>query len=337
MNDNLRYILAMHTVAVAVTPRVPIFELAIPCEVFGIPRPDLLSPWYDFRLCASGRGQVPLTTGFCVQTAHGLEDLANARTVIVPACASVHEVPPPDLVTAVRTAHDRGARVAAICSGAFVLAAAGLLDRRRATTHWMHAAELAHRYPRIQVDPSVLYIEDDGVFTSAGTAAGLDLCLELVRRDHGSAVANALARRIVIPPHRDGGQAQYVEAPISGETGDVGLAEVLDWALRRLDQPLTLVDLAKAGHMSPRTLARRFATGVGMSPLQWLLTQRIRRAQELLESTEESVDHVAQRSGFGTAANLRKRFARLAGVSPAAYRRAFTQRQATVASAKRAI
>ena len=324
LNDNFRYILAMHTVAVAVTPHAPIFELAVPCEVFGISRPELMDPWYGFRLCARDP-ETPVAAGFRVATTCGLEGLMGAGTVIVPACANVHEAPPPDLVAAVRAAYERGARVAAICSGAFLLAAAGLLDGRRATTHWMHAAELARRYPKVRIDASVLYIEDGGVFTSAGTAAGLDLCLELVRRDHGSAVANALARRIVIPPHRDGGQAQYVEAPVPGHAGDDGLAEVLEWALHRLDRPLTLADLADAAHVSPRTLARRFAAGVGMSPLQWLLTQRIRRAQELLESTDEPVDRVAEHAGFGTAANLRNHFVRFAGVSPAAYRRTFNQ------------
>jgi AraC family transcriptional activator FtrA len=325
----------MHAVAVAVLPDAPIFELAVPCEVFGIPRLELVDPWYEFRLCTTDRRESQVAAGFRVQTPHGLEDLVTADTIIVPACANVHDAPPSELVVAVRAAYERGARVAAICSGAFVLAAAGLLDGRRATTHWMHAAELARRYPEVRVDASVLYVEEGGVFTSAGTAAGLDLCLELVRRDHGGAVANALARRMVIPPHRDGGQAQYVEAPI-GDDGDAGLAELLEWVLRRLDQPLTLAGLAEAAHVSPRTLARRFSAGVGMSPLQWILKQRVRRAQELLESTDRSVDQVAERAGFGTAANLRKHFIRVAGVSPASYRQTFNESQANSPRIRRA-
>jgi AraC family transcriptional activator FtrA len=225
----------------------------------------------------------------------------------------------------VREAHDRGARVTAICSGAFVLAAAGLLNGRRAATHWMHADELARRFPQVRVDASVLYVEDEGIFTSAGTAAGLDLCLELVRQDHGSAVANALARRLVIPPHRDGGQAQFVQGPPPAGADDADLGRVLDWAVRRLDQPLTLKDMAEMAHVSTRTLARRFDAVVGMSPLQWLLHQRVRLAQELLESSQEPINSVAQRSGFGTAANLRKHLTRRAGVSPTAYRRTFSQ------------
>ncbi|HEY5985214.1 MAG TPA: helix-turn-helix domain-containing protein, partial [Streptosporangiaceae bacterium] len=203
--------------------------------------------------------------------------------------------------------------------------AAGLLDGRRAATHWMHAAELARRFPQIRVDASVLYVEDDGIFTSAGTAAGLDLCLELVRRDHGSTVASALARRLVIPPHRDGGQAQYVQAPLPGGDGANGLASLQEWALRRLDQPLTLQDLADAAHMSTRTLARRFSSALGTTPLQWLLRQRVQRAQELLESSDEPVDRIAALAGFGTAPNLRRHFSRLCQVSPTTYRRTFSQ------------
>lgn len=314
----------MHVVATAVTAGMPIFELAVPAEVFGTVRRDLVDPWYELRLCAVESGPTRVAAGFQVDTPYRAEDLVTADTVIIPACANVHDTPPPALVEAVREARARGARIAAICSGAFVLAAAGLLDGRRATTHWMHAAELARRYPAVTVDPDVLYAEDGGIFTSAGTAAGLDLCLELVRRDHGAAVANALARRLVIPPHRDGGQAQYVETPGPAPGGD-GLATVLDWALGHLDQPLTIADLARTAHVSPRTLARRFDAALGMSPLQWLLTQRIRRAQQLLEASDEPVERIAALAGFGGPANLRRHFTRAVGVSPAIYRRTFRQ------------
>ncbi|MQA84453.1 MAG: helix-turn-helix domain-containing protein [Streptosporangiales bacterium] len=312
----------MHVVAVAVTAGMPIFELAVPCEVFGTVRRDLVDPWYEFRLCTVEPGPTRVARGFQVETPYRAADLVAADTVIVPACANVHDAPPPALLDAVRAARARGARIAAICSGTFVLAAAGLLDGRRATTHWMHAAELARRYPEVTVDPGVLYAEDGGIFTSAGTAAGLDLYLELMRRDHGTAVANALARRIVIPPHRDGGQAQYVEMPVPAANGD-GLAKVLDWALARLDQPLTIADLAGIAHVSPRTLARRFRGALGVSPLQWVLSQRIRRAQHLLEATDEPVERIATLAGFGGPANLRRHFTQAVGVSPAAYRRTF--------------
>jgi AraC family transcriptional regulator, transcriptional activator FtrA len=327
-NDELRYIHAMHTVAVAVTSGAPIFELAVPCEVFGIPRPELVDPWYELQLCAVERCDVRVGAGFLLAPEYGLDTLEHADTVIVPACANVHESPPEPLLKALRRARANGSRIAAICSGAFVLAAAGLLDGRRATTHWMHAAELRRGFPRVTVDASVLYIEDGQVFTSAGTAAGVDLCIELVRRDHGSAIANALARRMVTPPHREGGQAQYVETPVSNTGLGDGLSSVLEWALERLDQPLTVVDLAEAGHMSTRTLARRFVATVGMSPLQWLVVQRVQRAQELLESTDESIDWIAHATGFGTAANLRRHFARRAGVSPAVYRQSFRRQPA---------
>jgi transcriptional regulator GlxA family with amidase domain len=318
----------MPTVAVAVTPGAPIFELAVPCEVFGIPRPDLADPWYDFRLCAPGRKPIQVAAGFAVCPEYGLETLACADTVIVPACASIDDVPIEGLLEVLRAAYERGARIASICSGAFILAAAGLLDGRRVTTHWMHAAELARRFPRVEVDPSVLYTVDGQIFTSAGTASGLDLCIELVRRDHGSAVANALARRLVTPPHREGGQAQYVQMPVPPLGRGDSFVATLAWAREHLQHPLTMDDLAKAGHMSTRTLARRFSTTVGMSPLQWLVAQRVQRAQELLETTEETVDRIASLTGFGTAPNLRKHFVRRAGVTPKAYRQVFRRPRA---------
>jgi AraC family transcriptional regulator, transcriptional activator FtrA len=314
----------MHVVAVAVLPEAPIFELAVPCEVFGIDRPDLVDPWYELRLCTVGPGRTRVAAGFEVDSPHGLEALAAADTVIVPAYKDVHALPPPELLASLRVAHGRGARVAAICTGAFVLAAAGLLAGRRATTHWMHAESLSRRYPDIDLDPFVLYAQDGRIFTSAGTAAGLDLCLELVRQDHGSAVANMLARRLVIPPHRGGGQAQFVETPLP--RAGSSLAWLLDWALARLDQPLVLSDLARAASCSKRTLARRFQATVGMTPMQWLLAQRIRRAQQLLEATDEPVERVAQLAGFGSPANLRQHFHRATGVSPLAYRRTFRHR-----------
>jgi len=311
----------MSTVAVAVVSGTAMFELAVACEVFGTDRSELTEDWYDFRLCAAERRPVRVTNGLRLETSHGLEDLVTADTVIVPA-AGKRAGDHPDLVEALKRAHANGARIASICTGAFILAEAGLLDGRRATTHWAHAAALAAQYPAVDVDPNVLYVEDGPIFTSAGTAAGIDLCLHLVRRDLGTDVANAVARRMVVPPHRDGGQAQYVDAPLPQcEQETIGL--LLDWALARLDEPLTLQDMARQANVSVRTLVRRFAAATGTTPLQWVLAQRVRRAQHLLESSDEPVERIASLSGFGTAANLRQHFTRLVGVPPMHYRRTF--------------
>ncbi|MCD9142787.1 helix-turn-helix domain-containing protein [Streptomyces albireticuli] len=310
----------MASVALAVTDGMPLLELAAACAIFGTERPDLVDTWYDFTVCAPAGAQVG--GWFHADTPHGLDALAAADTVIVPPCDDVEVPPPADLVDAVRAAHDGGARVASICTGAFTLAAAGLLDGRRATTHWLHADLLAARYPGVEVDPRVLYIDEGSVLTSAGRAAGIDLCLHLVRTDHGTAVANAVARRLVVAPHRSGGQAQFIAAPVQPDNGP-GLAEVLAWALERLDQPLTVTDLARRAHMSSRNLGRHFTAVTGTTPLQWLLTQRLHRAQELLESTDDSVDHIAARVGMGSAATLRRHFNRAFGVPPDTYRRTF--------------
>jgi transcriptional regulator GlxA family with amidase domain len=309
----------MSTVALAVSEGITLFEVAAPCEVFGVDR-GLADPWYDLTVCAPA--SVRLGGWFQVDAPRGLDALTAAGTVIVPACRNVLEEPPADLVAAVRAAHDAGARVVSICTGAFVLAAAGLLDGRRATTHWMHAARLAELYPRVEVDPGVLYIDDGSVMTSAGKAAGMDLCLHIVRLDHGAAVANDLARRLVVPPHRPGGQAQYIPAPV--EPGrEHALAGLLPWALARLHEPLTVEDLARRAGMSSRNLARHFHAVAGTTPLQWLHAQRVHRAQELLETTDDGIDLIADRTGMGTAATLRRHFQRALGVSPDAYRRTF--------------
>ncbi len=307
------------SVAVAATDGMLHFELSMACEVFGSKPAALPGPWYDVRLC----GTHAVRAGrFTVAPDHGLDRLADAATVIVPALADVDEPPPADLVEAVRAAHEAGARVASLCTGAFVLAAAGLLDGLRATTHWAHTDDLAARYPAVVVDPDVLYVDNGTVLTSAGKAAAMDLCLHLVRRDHGSAVANVVARRLVVPPHRAGGQAQFVTTPVP-EQDDHPLAELLPWALRRLDQPLTVADLARRANMSSRHLARHFRSVTGTTPLRWLLTQRIRRAQELLETTDDNVDSIAAAAGMGTGATLRRHFHRVLGVPPDAYRRTF--------------
>lgn len=310
----------MPSVALAVTEGVPIFEVAVPCEVFGPARADLADPWYDLTVC--GPDNVRVGGWFRTDTPHGLDALATADTVIVPAAHDVGADPPAELVEAVRAAHEAGARVASICTGAFVLAAAGLLDGRRATTHWMHAARLARSCPRARVEPDVLYIDEGSVLTSAGTAAGIDLCLHLVRTDYGAAIANAVARRLVVPPHRPGGQAQFISNPIP-ERDERGLADLLAWTLEHLDRPLTVGDLAQRAHMSTRNLSRHFAAATGTTPLRWLLTQRVHRAQELLETTDLGIDRVAECTGLGTAATLRRHFHRVVGVPPDAYRRTF--------------
>jgi AraC family transcriptional activator FtrA len=227
------------------------------------------------------------------------------------------------LLDALRAAHRRGARIMSVCTGAFVLAAAGLLDGRPATTHWMYTEELAARFPEVRVDPRVLYVDDGDVLTSAGTAAGIDLCLHVVRLDHGAEVANAVARRMVVPPHRDGGQAQYVESPLASGPGDDPLGGTLGWALEHLDEPLSVADLARRAAISPRSFARHFLRVTGTTPHQWLLSQRLLLAERLLESSDLSVERVASRSGFGSAAALRAHFQRARATSPSAYRRLF--------------
>lgn len=295
------------------------FEAAAALEVFGVDR-GLADPWYDFGVCCPRPTR--LGAWLRVEATDGYDALAGADTVIVAAFDDVGAHPPADLVHAVRAAHGRGARIVSLCTGAFVLAAAGLLDGRRATTHWMHTDALADRYPRVRVEPDVLYTDEGTVLTSAGKAAGMDLCLHIVRTDHGAGVANALARRLVVPPHREGGQAQFVTAPAAVQPGHA-LTELLQWAAGRLDQPLTVADLARRSSTSPRNLTRRFVAVTGVTPLRWLNDQRVRRAQELLETTDDSVEVIASRTGTGTAATLRRHFRRALGVPPDTYRRTF--------------
>ncbi|UVS79657.1 helix-turn-helix domain-containing protein [Actinokineospora sp. UTMC 2448] len=312
-----------HHVVMAVTADMPVFEAAVPCQVFGVDRPHLADPWYAFSVVPVGSAPVRLSPGFTVDPADGF-DLATTDTLVVPACTNVHDDPPGELVDVVREAYERGCRILSICSGAFILAAAGVLDGRRATTHWLHADELSRRYPAVRVDPSVLYVEDANVITSAGTVAGIDACLHLVRVDHGAAVAAELARRLVTPPHREGGQAQY-HRPAAPTSGD-WLAPLLDWADEHLHLPLSTADLAARANVSTRTLERRFAEVLGLSPLRWLLRQRVRRAQQFLETSDRSISWIATTCGFGAAANLRAHFARIVGMSPSAYRRGFHER-----------
>ena len=313
----------LRNVAAVVLDDAPVFELGVICEVFGMDRTGDGLPGYDFAVITPEPGPLRSRAGFTLEAPFGLDRLDEADLVAVSAVADSQTGPfPGPLLAALRRAADRGATVLSVCTGAFVLGAAGLLDGRRCTTHWRHAAELARRYPAARGDPSVLYVDHAPVITSAGTAAGIDACLYLVRREQGSRVANGIARRMVVPPHRDGGQAQYIARPAGGP-GDGDLAGLLQWMQANLAQPLTVAQLAGRACMSPRTFARRFADVTGTTPQRWLTGQRILLAQELLEETGETVDASAERSGFGTAMVLRHHFRAWRGTTPSAYRAVF--------------
>lgn len=313
---------ARHTVAVAVTEGAPIFEISIPVEIFGRLRPGMPDLGYDVRVCNPESGPALSGGGFLAPTGDTYATLTTADTVIVPAVRDATVEPPPDLVEAVQAAHANGARVASLCSGAFVLAAAGLLDGRRATTHWVYGEEFRTRFPAVDFDPAVLYIDHGDVLTSAGTTAGIDLCLAMIATDHGADVANTLARRLVAPTHRSGGQAQYVETPAAG-VGRDSLSPLLDWMLTNLAEPLTVADLARQANLAERTLIRRFHTAVGTTPGKWLTAQRVLHARRLLETTDLPVERVASAAGLGGAANLRHHFTEVVGVAPSDYRRSF--------------
>lgn len=323
-------------VAVLVADGLSPFEFGVACEVFGFDRSASLGvPWYELSVCAPEPGPVRTQLGFSVDAPEGLESLRTAHTVVVPPIDPVSDDASwPSktdgvdvrVLDALRAAHRRGARIASLCTGAFLLARAGLLDGRRAATHWNHAAELAEEFPAIRVDPKVLYIDEDDILTSAGSAASIDLCLHVVRRDFGAGVANALARSLVVQPHRDGGQAQFVETPLPARPDGDLLGEALGWAHEHLHEDLTVESLAARAAMSPRTFARRFRALTGTTPHRWISLQRVRLAQRLLETTDLTIDHVADLCGMGTAANLRLRFDAEVGVSPGAYRRNFAAR-----------
>ena len=312
----------MHVVAVVALHGVVPFDLAIPCDVFGrAVAPGAEAP-YQVRVC--GEARTVRSGCFDLRVRSGLEGLADADTVIVPGIADITAAVPATVIAALRAAAERGARIASICSGAFVLAAAGLLDGLRATTHWLAAPELAARYPQVHVDASVLFVDNGRVLTSAGAAAGLDLCLHLVRRDHGAAAAADAARLAVMPLERDGGQAQFIThaPPSSGAS----LEPLLTWLAANVHRAVDLEGMARQAATSSRTLSRRFREQTGTTPLQWLLTARVRRAQSLLETTDLSIEQVATEAGFATATTFRDRFFRTVGLSPTAYRKAFSSR-----------
>ncbi|MCX4762970.1 helix-turn-helix domain-containing protein [Streptomyces sp. NBC_01275] len=316
-----------HRVVVLALDGLLPFELGIPHRIFGRPKDALGRPLYEVVTCSiRPPGPVWTDADFAVLVEHGPEALATADTVIVPASYELGPVFEEGVLTdelAAALAHLRpGVRLASICTGVYVLAAAGFLDDRPATTHWADADRLQQLFPRIRVDPDVLFIDDGDVLTSAGVAAGIDLCLHIVRRDHGTAVANEVARRTVVPPHRDGGQAQYIERPVP-DPQQATTTSARAWALGRLHEPIQLRDMAAQEAMSVRTFTRRFREEVGVSPGQWLTRQRVERARQLLESSDLSVDQVARDAGFGTAQSMRQHLQASLGVTPTAYRRTF--------------
>lgn len=303
------------------------FEFGCVVEMFALPRPELGVPWYRFAVCAQERGAVRAMGGVRVAASHSLALLARADTIVIPGWRDPLEPPPGALVRRLRAAHARGARIASICSGAFVLAAAGLLDGRAATTHWRYARLLRERHPAIEVRPNALYVEAGPVITSAGSAAGLDMMLHLVRRDHGARVANLVAQRLVIPPHRLGDQAQFVPRPAPAEEGG-RLARTLDWLRARPAAVHSVASIARRAAMSPRTLQRRFRETTGFSPIEWLARERVEFAKELLARSDKPIGRLAAQAGFGSEESLRKHFRRIAGVSPLAYRRQFRAERA---------
>jgi transcriptional regulator GlxA family with amidase domain len=319
-------------VAVVIHDGLSPFEFGVACEVFGYDRSYLGVPWYDTCVVAPEPGPVKTQLGFAIEAPRGLDAVQAAHTVIVPP-VGLAALGHPDgvayaderLLGALQAAHARGARIASLCSGAFLLARAGLLDGRRATTHWTSAARLAKEFPTVSVDPKVLYIDEGDVLTSAGSAASLDLCLHIVRKDFGAEIANIVARNLVVQPHRDGGQAQFVDMPLPSCDGTDLLLATLRWAQEHLDENLSVQLLARRAAMSPRTFARRFRAATGTTPHRWLLRQRVHLAQRLLETTDFTVDHVASLCGMGTASNLRLHFDAELGVAPGAYRRTFAQ------------
>jgi len=311
-----------HRVVAIVTEESNPFEMGVATELFGLRRPELDRPWYDFTLCAA-TPSVRMNLGmFTLSAVAGIEAADTADTLIVPARPNTRVPTAPAITAAIRRAAERGARLVSFCTGAFALAEAGVLDGRRATTHWQWAAEFAERFPRVRWEPDVLFVDEGDVLTAAGSAAALDLGLHLIRRDHGAEVVNAVSRRLVFTGHRDGGQQQFIARPVP-TVPETSLAPVLAWALERLDTPLTVAGLAARAATSPATLHRRFRAELGTTPLAWLTTERVTLACRLIERGELRLDRVASASGFGTAANLRAQLRRHTGLSPSAYRRRF--------------
>lgn len=299
------------------------FEFGIAVEIFALPRPEMGEGWYRFAVAGVDPGELRATGGFRLVVDGGLELLSEAGTIIVPGWRGADVPVPAALCEQLVAAHRRGARILSICSGVFVLAAAGLLDNRQATTHWRYTDLLQQRYPAIKVTPDVLYIDNGDVLTSAGSAAGIDLCLHLVRRDYGSVAANRVARRLVVSPHRDGGQAQFIQQAVPVAYEGHRLGALFDYLHARLAEPHTVESLAKFVGMSPRTFLRRFNATTGKTPAQWLLHARLSRSQDLLENSQLSIERIAEEVGFGSVATMRHHFKNQLSTTPAAYRRGF--------------
>lgn len=311
-----------NTIAVVTFNGISPFHLSVPCMVFEDRNHRGLLK-FDLRVCAAEPGKQRTDAGFDIVTHYGLEGLRDADTVIVPSWRDADECPPDTLLHELVNAHVRGATIVGLCLGAYVLAEAGLLDGRPASTHWAWSEHFARRFPQVQLQSDVLYVDDGNVLTSAGTAAGIDCCLHLLRRQHGAEVANRVARMLVVAPHRQGSQAQYIDQPLPPSPQDQRLADVMNWALQHLDQPSSLDALAERALMSRRTFTRRFRQVTGTTVHQWLLNQRLARAQRLLETTDHPLEAVAEQTGFGSAISLRQRFASALKTTPSAYRREF--------------
>jgi transcriptional regulator GlxA family with amidase domain len=313
----------LKTVAALVTDGTAAFELGVVCEVFGIDRVEDGVPPFDFRVCGEHPGKPLTSTGFQIVATHGLDASADADLVIVPAVSGAPTSFPPAILDTLRAAAARGSTLLSVCSGVFLLAEAGVLDGLRCTMHWKHAQEFAERYPETKVDPEVLFVDEGAVITSAGTAAGIDACLHLVRRELGSAVANAIARRMIVPPQRDGGQRQFIDLPVP-ETECDSLQPVLDWMIDNLAADFSTAELARRARMSERTFARRFVAETGTTPLRWLTLQRVLHARRLLEDTTLGMEEIAHACGLGSGALLRHHFRRVVGLTPVDYRRSFS-------------
>lgn len=311
------------TVAVVAFDGISPFHLSVPCLVFGDDRTEEGVPRFRLLVCGERPGRLRTATDFAIEAGHGLKAISEARTVIVPSWRDVAERPSEALLEALRRAHARGATVVGLCLGAFVLAEAGLLRGRAATTHWRWTGEFTRRFPDVRLEPNVLYVDEGRVITSAGTAAGIDCCLHVLRSKLGAELANRVARRIVVPPHRQGGQAQYIETPLPAKPGGDRISKTLDWARQRLNKPLGLDALAARALMSRRTFTRRFRATTGTTVRQWLNAQRVAFAQRMLETTDLPIEQVAASAGFGSALSLRQHFARDLDTSPSIYRREF--------------
>lgn len=312
-----------HLVVALAYDRLCTFEFGCVVELFALERPELGVAWYDFAVCAIEPGPIRAAGGITISAPHDPALLERADTIVIPGWRDADEAPPPAVLDQLRAAHARGARLCSICSGVFLLAAAGLLDGRRATTHWRYTERLAQRYPRIDVQPGDLYVDSGQVITSAGSAAGLDMLLHLVRRDHGARIGNLVAQRLVVAPHREGGQAQYLPRPMAhDERGR--LTRLMDWVRAHPDQQHTVASMAARAAMSARTLQRQFQDATGFGPVEWVARERVALVKDLLETSDLPLAQVAQRAGFGSEESLRHHFRRVTATSPGAYRRRFT-------------